>query len=87
MSLELENSGNLNVKVPCLLVVYRPPAVAYSDLDFFIEVTCPKYLSLSMVLLLSVSSSMYIFLLLPVDTISLEMEFSFKNDLKRKNIH
>ena len=66
MSLELENSGNLNVKVPCLLVVYRPPAVAYSDLDFFIEVTCPKYLSLSIVLLLPVSSSMYIFLLLPV---------------------
>ena len=52
MSLELENSGNLNVRVPFLLVVYRPPAVAYSDLDFLIEVTCPEYLSLSFVLLL-----------------------------------
>ena len=25
--------------------------------------------------------------LVPVDTLSLEMEFSFKNDLKRKNIY
>ena len=35
MSLALENLGNLNVRVPYLLVVYMPPAVTYSDLDFY----------------------------------------------------
>ena len=57
MSVELENLGNLNIRVPYLLVVYMPPVVAYSDLDFLIEATCPKYLSLSMVFLLPLSSS------------------------------
>ena len=44
ISLELENSGNLNFIVPRLLVLYTPTAVEYLDLDFLlIYINLNKY--------------------------------------------